>query len=98
MWPGAGRAPQGPRGGQALITVPFGRALTDDFKRVYDPPRLRELLSPLLTNGIEYAVSRAGLWIPAIEAEAATIDWNGPHRAVALVVATKPMRAEEARE
>jgi len=85
-------------GGRALITVPFGRALTDDFKRVYDPLRLRELLSPLLTNGIEYAVGRAGLWIPAIEAEAATIDWNGPDRAVALVVATKPMRAGKVRE
>lgn len=79
-------------GGRALITVPFGRALTDDFKRVYDLPRLHGLLLPLLTDRIEYALSRDGLWMPATGAEAASIDWNGPDRAVALVVASQPVQ------
>lgn len=73
--------------GRAIITVPFGVARTDDFQRVYDPPRLRRLLAPLAEIGIEYARSVAGLWIPCGEAEATTVDWGGPHRAVALVAA-----------
>ena len=79
------------RGGRALVTVPFGRALTDDWKRVYDRPRLRDLLAPLCTDRIEYALGRAGLWTPATEAEAASVDWNGPDRAVALIVAARPL-------
>lgn len=75
-------------GGRALITVPSGKALTDHWKRVYDSARLRELLVPLRTERVEYAVSTAGLWRPAPEAEAASTDWNGPDRAVAMVVAT----------
>jgi hypothetical protein len=43
----------------------------------------------LATDQVEYAVSRTGLWMPAEEGEAAAIDWNGPSRAVALVVASK---------
>jgi len=77
-------------GGRAILTVPFGRALTDDFKRVYDPPRLRELLTPLVPLRIQYAWSREGLWTPCAEAEAATADWTGSTRAVALVVAAPP--------
>jgi SAM-dependent methyltransferase len=84
-------------GGRELITVPFGRALTDDTKRVYDPLRLRELLAALATDRIEYAWSKAGVWTPTTEAEAASIDWNGPDRAVALVIATKPSQQRGAR-
>lgn len=76
--------------GRAVITVPFGRPLTDDWKRVYDAPGLRALLAPLAPDRIEYAVARAGVWTPGAEAEAATIDWNGPDRAVALVLAVRP--------
>ena len=76
------------RGGRALITVPYGVAMTDHFQRVYDPARLRALLQPLATGEIEYAWSRAGLWTPCSEQEAATVDWRGPARAVALIVAT----------
>lgn len=79
-------------GGRAMITVPFGRARTDDFQRVYDPPRLRGLLVPLTVTRIEYAWSREGLWTPCTEAEAASVDWSGTARAVALAVATKPSR------
>lgn len=75
-------------GGRAIITVPFGRALTDDFMRVYDPPRLQALLAPLSPLRVQYAMSREGLWTPCPEAEAGTADWNGPTRAVALIVAT----------
>lgn len=74
-------------GGRAILTLPFGRSLTDAFKRVYDGPRLRELLSPLPPAQIEYAWSRDGLWTPCAEVEAATADWNGSTRAVALIVA-----------
>lgn len=77
-------------GGRALITVPFGRARTDDFQRVYDPARLRELLAPLAVTRIEYACTKEGLWIPCTEAEAASVDWSGPGRAVALVLAASP--------
>ncbi len=76
-------------GGRALITVPFGQALTDDWKRVYDPSRLRDLLAPLHTDRIEYVMSRDGLWTPTTEAEAVCVDWNGPDRAIALVIARK---------
>lgn len=76
--------------GRAVITVPFGVTRTDDFQRVYDPPRLAALLAPLRVVRIEYAWSRAGLWIPCTEADAASVDWAGPNRAVALVVAAAP--------
>lgn len=74
-------------GGRAVITVPFGEARTDGFQRVYDPARLSALLLPLAVTRIEYAWSRHGLWTPCAEREAAQVDWTGPHRAVALVVA-----------
>lgn len=80
-------------GGRALITVPFGTALTDDWKRVYDSPRLARLLAPFSVLGVEYAVGREGLWTPSSEGEACSIDWTGPDRAVALVVATRPLGA-----
>ena len=76
--------------GRALITVPFGRALTDDWKRVYDGPGLRALLAPLASERVEYAVARSGIWMPAAEPQAEGIDWNGPDRAVALAFAVKP--------
>lgn len=77
-------------GGRAIITVPFGRPLTNDWMRVYDAARLRALLAPLRVEEADYAVSRNGLWAPAAEEEAGTIDWTGPSRSVALVVASKP--------
>jgi ubiquinone/menaquinone biosynthesis C-methylase UbiE len=77
-------------GGRALLTVPFGQAHTDTFQRVYDPPRLRAVLAPLALERIEYARGTEGLWTPCAEADAAAVDWNGPNRAVALVVATAP--------
>ncbi|MBI3454368.1 MAG: class I SAM-dependent methyltransferase [Candidatus Rokubacteria bacterium] len=78
-------------GGRAIITVPFGRAMTDQYLRVYDAPRLRGLLVPLARLRVEYARSRDGLWMPCTEAEAASVDWAGPARAVALIVAaTRP--------
>lgn len=76
--------------GVAVITVPFGRVMTNEFQRVYDPRRLADLLAPLTVARIEHAWSRAGLWMPCSEAEAASVDWNGPARAVAMVVARKP--------
>lgn len=78
------------RKGRALITVPFGRTRTDGFQRVYDPPRLAALLAPLAVERVEYAWSPEGLWVPCTEAEAASVDWAGPSRAVALVIATRP--------
>jgi SAM-dependent methyltransferase len=77
-------------GGRVLITVPFGRSRTDAFQRVYDPARLRALLAPLAVERIEYARSTEGLWTPCAESEAAGVDWGGPARAVALVVASAP--------
>ncbi len=79
-------------GGTALITLPFGQARTDDFQRVYNPARLRELLAPLAVIRTEYAWSTEGLWAPCSEAEAASADWGGWSRAVVLVVATVPSR------
>jgi SAM-dependent methyltransferase len=77
-------------GGRALVTVPFGRPLTDDWKRVYDAEGLGRLLAPLPGARIEFAVARGGVWAPAHEAEARDVDWTGPDRAVALVLAVKP--------
>jgi SAM-dependent methyltransferase len=79
-------------GGKALITVPFGRARTDDFQRIYDPTRLSDLLTPLRVAHLEHACSSTGLWTPCTEAEAASVDWSGSARAVALVVATTASR------
>lgn len=76
-------------GGKAVITVPYGRTLTNDWMRVYDEPRLRQLIAPLRITGVEYAISRTGLWMPASAAEAAEVDWNGPQRSVALLVGEK---------
>ena len=76
--------------GRAVVTVPFGVARTDDFQRVYDPPRLGELLAPFSDVRIEYARSADGLWTPCAEHEAASVDWGGTERAVALVVAGTP--------
>ncbi len=84
------------RGGKALITVPFGLAMRDDFQRVYDPAGLRALLAPLVVLRVEYARSLSGLWMPCTEAEAALVDWRGSSRAVALVVATVPEGASGA--
>ncbi|MBX3234843.1 MAG: class I SAM-dependent methyltransferase [Nitrospiraceae bacterium] len=76
-------------GGKALISVPYGRRLTNDWMRVYDQARLRKLIAPLSIERIEYAVSRAGLWMPSTEVDAAAIDWTGTQRSVALVVGAK---------
>jgi SAM-dependent methyltransferase len=73
--------------GRLLLSVPFGVAMTDGFQRVYDPPRLRALLAPFRVRTVEYARSEAGLWAPCAERDAASVDWEGPTRAVALVVA-----------
>jgi SAM-dependent methyltransferase len=78
--------------GKALITVPFGRARTDDFQRIYDPTRLSAVLTPLRVAHLEHACSSTGLWTPCTEAEAASADWSGSTRAVALVVATTASR------
>ena len=77
-------------GGLVLLTVPFGRALTDASKRVYDSARLSSLLAPLPLVRPEYAWSREGLWTPCTESEAATADWSGATRAVALIAVTMP--------
>lgn len=73
--------------GRLLLTVPFGVAEENDFQRVYDPAGLAALLGAFSTVRVEHAWSRVGLWTPCTEAEAASVDWRGPHRAVALVVA-----------
>jgi SAM-dependent methyltransferase len=73
--------------GRLLLSVPFGAPLTNDFMRVYDPPRLRALLAPFRVRTLEYAKSSGGLWAPCEEREAVSVDWEGPNRAVALVVA-----------
>lgn len=77
-------------GGLAVITVPFGRAMITEFQRIYDPSRLADLLAPLIVVHLEHAWSTTGLWAPCSEAEAASVDWNGPARAIAMVVARKP--------
>lgn len=76
-------------GGSAILTVPFGKAMTNEWMRVYDPPRLRRLIRPLHAELVEYAVGDNGQWEPAEEARAAQVDWQGPDRAVALVVASR---------
>lgn len=77
-------------GGRAILTVPFGRSLTDASQRVYDPARLAGLLTPLSVTRREYAWGCQGLWTPCTESEAATADWSGSTRAVALIAATVP--------
>lgn len=67
-----------------------GRPFTDDWKHVYDAQRLARLLTPPGVVEVKYTVSRHGVCTPSTESEAGSADWNGPDRAVALVVATKP--------
>jgi len=76
------------RGGRLILTVPFGVSLTNDWMRVYDSRRLADLCEPLRTDTIEFAVGRSGIWRPGSRAEAQTIDWAGPDRAIAMIVAT----------
>lgn len=73
--------------GRLLLSVPFGVPRTDEFLRVYDLRRLQALLAPFRVRTLEYAKSSDGLWTPCSEQEAASVDWAGPNRAVALVVA-----------
>lgn len=75
--------------GMALITVPYGKVLTNDWMRVYDSERLSNLTGTLPLVNIEYGVSRSGLWGPATETEAAGVDWTGADRAIAMIVAVK---------
>ncbi len=83
-------------GGRAVITVPFGRPITDDWKRVYDRARLGELLAPLCLQRLEFAVGRGGVWVPATDREAAVVDWSGPDRAIVLAVGTRVDASTEA--
>lgn len=80
--------------GRLLLSVPFGVPMINDFMRVYDPPRLRALLAPFRVRSVEYAKSAGGLWAPCAEHEAVSVDWEGPNRAVALVVAAPNGSAE----
>lgn len=73
--------------GRLVLTVPFGVAMADGFQRIYGTSELRALLVPVMVTDLEFARSWDGLWVPCNETEAATVDWRGPHRAVALVVA-----------
>jgi len=77
-------------GGRALITVPFGHAMINDWMRTYDSSGLVNLLGPLRPDRNEFAVGRNGVWTPTTEPEAAAGSWDGPDRAIALVFATKP--------
>jgi SAM-dependent methyltransferase len=77
-------------GGRLLLSVPFGLADQDDVRRVYDAAGLRELVAAFEDPRVDYARSRDGLWAPCTEADAASVDWSGPSRAVALVVARAP--------
>jgi SAM-dependent methyltransferase len=77
-------------GGRALITVPFGLPMTNNWMRTYDSPGLGKLLAPLHAVSVEFAVSRNGVWTPSSETEAAAISWDGPDRAMAMVVPTRP--------
>jgi SAM-dependent methyltransferase len=76
------------RGGRLILTVPFGVSLTNDWMRVYDSRRLADLCEPVKIENIEFAVARAGVWRPSSREEAQTVDWAGPDRAIAMIVAT----------
>jgi SAM-dependent methyltransferase len=76
------------RGGRLILTVPFGVALTNHWMRVYDSRRLADLCESVKTEAIEFAVARSGIWRPSSRQEAQTVDWAGPDRAIAMVVAT----------
>jgi SAM-dependent methyltransferase len=76
------------RGGRLILTVPFGVALTNHWMRVYDSHRLADLCESVKTEAIEFAVARSGIWRPSSRQEAQTVDWAGPDRAIAMVVAT----------
>ena len=75
-------------GGRLILTVPFGVSLTNHWMRVYDSRRLADLCEPVRTEAIEFAVARSGIWRPSSCEEAQTVDWAGPDRAIAMIVAT----------
>lgn len=87
-------------GGKVLLTVPFGKRLIHYYKgiarhRVYDLEQLKELLSGLDIEKMEWAVAKNGLWSPAPLEEVKGVDhadvrdWHSS-KAVALIVAKKP--------
>ena len=75
-------------GGRLILTVPFGVSLTNHWMRVYDSRRLADLCEPVRTEAIEFAVARSGIWRPSSCEEAQTVNWAGPDRAIAMIVAT----------
>lgn len=76
------------RNGRLILTVPFGVSLTNHWMRVYDSHRLTTLCEPVMIDTIEFAVARSGIWRPSSREEAQTVDWTGPDRAIAMIVAT----------
>jgi hypothetical protein len=76
------------RGGRLILTVPFGVSLTNHWMRVYDSRRLATLCEAVRSESIEFALARSGVWRPSSREEAQTVDWTGPDRAIAMIVAT----------
>lgn len=76
------------RGGRLILTVPFGVSLTNHWMRVYDSRRLAMLCEAVRSESIEFALARSGVWRPSSREEAQTVDWTGPDRAIAMIVAT----------
>ncbi len=77
--------------GQFIFTVPFGKACTTPWYRVYDIQRIEELLSEnhLKSELKFYHEKNKGIWIPATLKEATKIDSSIYAKAIAFIVAVK---------
>lgn len=79
------------RGGKIIMTVPFGKRAVSWY-RTYNLPSLRELLSKLKIEKIEYTIKKGESWTPASLEEVENVDQPNNPKAVALIVARKEVK------
>lgn len=75
--------------GKMLITVPYGKSGTETPYRVYNELSLKELLSGLKIENIEYFALKNGYWLPTSKVEAEKIETSKRANAVVLLKLAK---------
>ncbi len=83
------------RGGQLIITVPFGKFATERNMRIYDHDRLCELIPNIEIERFFFKPKRYGSWIETTWREIDNLEYEdycklAPVQGVAFVVAKKP--------
>lgn len=75
--------------GKILITVPYGKSDTETPYRIYTELSLKDLLSGLEIENIEYFALKNGYWLPTSKVEAEKIETSKRANAVVLLKLSK---------